>query len=87
MTSIWDTKADAVKKGDNLRDVSPLTEKIKIDENSFTHYVFTKTMFNNPWYKIPQDDLELFKKYLDGGSRSYPSDGHIPWGCAPKVST
>jgi hypothetical protein len=78
MTSIWDTKADAVEKGDNLRDVSPLPEKSKTDENGVTHYVFTKLMFNNAWYKIPDDDLELFKKYIDGGSRSYPSDGRIP---------
>ena len=78
MTSIWDTKADAIQKGDNLRDVSPLPEKTRIDENGFTHYVFSKVMFNNPWYKIPDDDLELFKRYLDGGSRNYPSDGRIP---------
>ncbi|MFX1379413.1 MAG: hypothetical protein ACFFA4_10000 [Promethearchaeota archaeon] len=78
MTSIWDTKADAIQKGDNLRDISPLPEKSKIDENGFSHYVFTKIMFNNPWYKIPDDDFELFKKYLDGGSRAYPSDGQIP---------
>ncbi|MFX0020875.1 MAG: hypothetical protein ACFE9S_00995 [Candidatus Hermodarchaeota archaeon] len=78
MTSIWDTKADAMQKGDNLRDVSPLTEKSRIDENGFTHYVFTKIMFNNPWYKIPNDNLELFEKYLNGGSRNYPSDGKIP---------
>jgi len=35
-------------------------------------------MFNNPWYKIPDNELELFKKFLDGGSRAYPSDGSIP---------
>lgn len=78
MTSIWDIKADAMQKGDNLRDVSPLTERTKIDDKGYTHYVFTKLMFNNPWYKIPEDDLELFDKYLDGGSRNYPSDGKIP---------
>ena len=78
MTSIWDTKADAIQKGDNLRDVSPLLEKSRVDENGFTHYLFTKLMFNNPWYKIPYNELELFKKYLDGGSRAYPSDGRIP---------
>ena len=78
MTSIWDTKADAIQKGDNLRDVSPLLEKSRIDENGFTHYLFTKLMFNNPWYKIPNNELELFKKFLDGGSRAYPSDGRIP---------
>jgi len=32
MTSIWDTKADAVQKGDKLRDVSPLHDKTKMDE-------------------------------------------------------
>jgi hypothetical protein len=78
MTSIWDIKADAMQKGDNLRDVSPMAERSKTDENGFTHYVFTKLVFNNPWYKIPSDDLELFEKYLGGGSRNYPSDGKIP---------
>ena len=78
MTSIWDTKADAIQKGDKLRDVSALLEKTRIDENGFTHYVFSKIMFNNPWYNIPDDELDLFKKFLDGGSRAYPSDGRIP---------
>ncbi|NVM36352.1 MAG: hypothetical protein HWN81_12210, partial [Candidatus Lokiarchaeota archaeon] len=78
MTSIWDIKADAIQKGDKLRDVSPLSDKTRIDEDGFTHYVFSKVMFNNPWYKIPEDELELFKKFLDGGSRAYPSDGRIP---------
>ncbi len=78
MTSIWDTKADAVQKGDKLRDVSPLTKKTNVDENGFTHYIFSKLLFSNSWYTIPDDDLELFKKFVDGGSRSYPSDGKIP---------
>jgi hypothetical protein len=78
MTSIWDTKADAVQKGDKLRNVSPLTEKTNVDEDGFTHYIFGKLLFNNPWYTIPNDDLLLFKRFLDGGSRSYPSDGRIP---------
>jgi len=78
MTSIWDTKADAVQKGDKLRDVSPLHDKTKVDENGVTHYVFSKILFNNPWYKIPDNDLELFKNFLNGGSRAYPSDGSIP---------
>jgi len=78
MTGIWDTKADGVKKGDNLRDVTPITNKIKVDENGYTHYVFSKALFNNPWYTIPDEDLELFRKYLDGGSRAYPSDGSVP---------
>jgi len=78
MTSIWDINADVVKKGDKLRDVSPLHEKTNVDENGFTHYVFSKMMFNNRWYNIPSNDLELFKRFLDGGSRAYPSDGSIP---------
>lgn len=78
MNGIWDIKTDAVKKGDNLRDVLPLTNETRIDEIGFTHYVFSKLMFNNPWYTIPDDDLKLFKKFLDGGSRAYPSDGNIP---------
>jgi hypothetical protein len=78
MTAIWDIKADAVQKGDKLRDVSPLTGKTKVDEQDFTHYIFSKQLFKNPWYEIPGDDLDLFKNFLDGGSRSYPSDGSIP---------
>ncbi|MFW9781870.1 MAG: hypothetical protein ACFFFB_06260 [Candidatus Heimdallarchaeota archaeon] len=78
MTSIWDRRADAVQKGDNQRDVSPLSERTYVDENGFTHYVFSKSLFNNPWYTIPNDHLELFKKFVDGGSRAYPSDGRIP---------
>ncbi|NVM38245.1 MAG: hypothetical protein HWN81_21805 [Candidatus Lokiarchaeota archaeon] len=78
MNNIWDIKADVVQKGDKLRDVSPLHDKTEVDENGFTHYVFSKVIFNNPWYKIPENDLELLKKYLDGGSRAYPSDGSIP---------
>ncbi|TFF89936.1 MAG: hypothetical protein EU548_05585, partial [Promethearchaeota archaeon] len=76
MSYVWDVKADVKHNGDNLRDVSP--EKTFEDEEGKTHYVFTKAMFNNPWYEIPEDDYELFKKFLEGGSRSYPSDGNIP---------
>jgi len=47
MTTIWDTKADAVQKEDKLRDVSPLPGKTIVDEQSFTHYVFSKLLFNN----------------------------------------
>ena len=78
MDGIWDTRTDTVKNGDNLRDISPVTEKTVIDNKGITHYFFTKMMFKNPWYKIPLDEFELFKKYIDGGSRSYPSDGNIP---------
>ena len=78
MNGIWDTKADVVSKGDNLRDVSPLLNKTWKDEDGFTHYVFSKIMFNNKWYNIPEDDYVLFEKFVEGGSREYPSDGSIP---------
>ncbi|MHA1985881.1 MAG: hypothetical protein ACW98D_04500 [Promethearchaeota archaeon] len=78
MTLFWDTKADAVHKGDKLREVSSLTEKTNMDEYGFTHYVFSKLMFNNPLYVIPSDEFELFRKFINGGSRSYPSDGGVP---------
>jgi hypothetical protein len=78
MTAIWDIKADVVQKGDNLRDISPIAEKTRVDERGFTHYVFSRLLFNNAWYKIPDNDLELFKNFVKGGSRSYPSDGSIP---------
>jgi len=78
MTMIWDTKADVVHKGDNLRDVSPLSSKTWVDNNGYTHYIFNKIKFNNPWYKIPDEKLEFFKRFVEGGSREYPSDGSIP---------
>ncbi len=78
MNGIWDIKADAVKKGDNHRDVSPLIDKTWKDDSGFTHYIFSKTVFNNPWYSIPENDFELFKNFIEGGSRCYPSDGNIP---------
>ena len=78
MNGIWDSKSDAIKKGDNLRDVSHLIEKTRKDEKGFTHYVFSKTTFSNPWYTIPEDDFKLFENFIEGGSRAYPSDGSIP---------
>ncbi len=78
MHGLWDLKADSVVKGDILRDVSPLMDKMKNDEDGFIHYAFSKAMFHNPKFTIPDDDYELFEKFLDGGSREYPSDGNIP---------
>jgi hypothetical protein len=78
MNGIWDIKADAIKKGDKLRDVSSLTDKTVTDEDGFTHYFFNKANFNNPWYTIPKDDFKLFENFIEGGSRAYPSDGSIP---------
>ncbi|MBY9002523.1 MAG: hypothetical protein KGD73_00980 [Candidatus Lokiarchaeota archaeon] len=78
MNGIWDIKADSKTNGDNLRDVSPIVEKTWKDENEFSHYVFSKVSFNNPWYSIPDNDYDLFEDFIRGGSRSYPSDGSIP---------
>ncbi|MFX1236602.1 MAG: hypothetical protein ACFFAS_09155 [Promethearchaeota archaeon] len=78
MNGIWDTKADAIKNGDNIREITPLISKTRIDEKGFKHYVFSKMLFNNPHYVIPTDERELFQKFLDGGSRMYPSDGSTP---------
>ncbi|MFX1448634.1 MAG: hypothetical protein ACFFCG_10935 [Promethearchaeota archaeon] len=78
MNGIWDLKTDAIKKGDNLRDVSNLIDKTLKDDNGFTHYFFNKVNFNNPWYKIPEHDFKLFENFIEGGSRAYPSDGSIP---------
>jgi hypothetical protein len=78
MNGFWDIKADAVEKGDNLRDVSPLVEKTWKDEEGFTHYIFNSATFHNPWYSISDDDYQLFQDYIRGGSRPYPSDGNIP---------
>jgi len=48
------------------------------NENDFTHYIFSKANFSNPWYTIPEDDFKLFENFIEGGSRAYPSDGSIP---------
>ena len=78
MDNIWDTKADTVHPKDNLRDVSPLTNKTRVDDAGYTHYVFSKKVFINPWYKTADNEFELFKNFVEGGSREYPSDGSIP---------
>ncbi|TFG21685.1 MAG: hypothetical protein EU529_12800 [Promethearchaeota archaeon] len=74
----WEDKTDAIVNGDNLRDVNQISGKTFIDELGFKHIFFRKKLFHNPDYCIPKDHLNLFKKFLDGGSRSYPSDGKIP---------
>ncbi len=78
MYDLWDAKTDAVERGDLLREVTPIMGKTRVDENGFTHYVFSKRMFDNPHYSIPSDELKLFNKFVDGGSRQYPSDGSVP---------
>lgn len=72
----WDEKADRYESGDKLRRVEPV-EKL-IDDRGNTHYFFNQAMFYNPKYSIPPNDYELFEKFLEGGSREYPSDGNIP---------
>jgi len=74
----WDLKTDAIINGDNLRNVNNISEKTFVDDLGFKHFVFKKKLFHNPDYCIPKDHRKLFKKFLDGGSRSFPSDGKIP---------
>ncbi len=78
MEGIWDLRADAVQKGDRLRDVSPIARKTRIDDNYYTHYRFSKQLFKISSYIIPDDDFELFKMFLDDIALIYPSDGDIP---------
>ena len=72
----WDEIADSHERGDNLRRIVPV-EKL-VDDQGTTHYFFNQSMFHNPKYTHPTDDYELFQKFIDGGSREYPSDGNIP---------
>ena len=78
MEGIWDLKADVVQEGDKLRDVYPIARKTIIDDNGYSHYIFSRQLFKNSSYKIPDDDFELFKMFLDGEDLIYPSDGVIP---------
>ncbi len=78
MEGIWDIKADSIQDGDMLRKISPVACKTRVDNNGYTHYTFKKQMFNNPNHSIPNEDFELFKDFLDGGTQIYPSDGNIP---------
>ena len=78
MEGIWDLSADAVQEGDRLRDVSPIARKTRIDDKGYTHYIFSRQLFKTSSYLIPDDDLELFKMFLDGEILIYPSDGDIP---------
>ena len=78
MEGIWDIRTDSIQDGDGLRDISPVARKTRLDNNNYTHYTFSKQMFNNPNHLIPDDDFELFKEFIDGGTQIYPSDGNIP---------
>ncbi len=76
MSYIWDETADEVSAGDNRREIRPCKEYI--DRTGYKHYIFSKIIFNNPRYIIPEDNFTLFYNFLKGGSREYPSDGAIP---------
>jgi hypothetical protein len=78
MNDIWDCNADEMIKGDNLRIINSITKDTYEDLDGFTHYVFSKKMFENSRYSIPSNDFKLFQKFIEGGSREYPSDGNIP---------
>ncbi|MBN1215564.1 MAG: hypothetical protein JXA99_08970 [Candidatus Lokiarchaeota archaeon] len=78
MQTLWDNKADVLIKGDKLRDILPIQNRVYEDDNGIVHYLFNKLDFENPRYKIPKRNYKLFTKFLDGGSRNYPSDGNIP---------
>ena len=77
-SQIWDIRADEVFPNDNRREIKPFKEYI--DKNGYKNFLFTSTIFVNPEYVIPpiKEDRILFNKFLDGGSREYPSDGNIP---------
>ncbi|MFX1398899.1 MAG: hypothetical protein ACFFAS_17855 [Promethearchaeota archaeon] len=76
MSDIWDRTTDSTFKNDKNRDVTPF--KTWKDPEGFEHFLFSKQMFFNPKYVIPEDPYELFQKFLEGGSREYPSDGNLP---------
>ena len=78
MEGIWDLRADNIPEVDNLRDVDPIARKNRIDDNGYTHYIFSKQLFKTSSYIIPDDDFKLFKMFLDGETLVYPSDGEIP---------
>ena len=78
MEGIWDIRADSIQEGDWLREISPIARKTRVDNNGYTNYLFSKQTFNNPNRSIPDEEFELFKDFLDGGTQNYPSDGIIP---------
>lgn len=78
MDGIWDIRADSIQEGDGLRDISPVARKTRVDNSGYINYTFSKQMFNISNHSIPDNDFELFKEFLDGGTQIYPSDGNIP---------
>jgi len=78
MNDIWDCNADEMIKGDNIRIINSITKDTYEDLDGFIHYVFSKKMFENSRYSFPSNDFKLFQKFIEGGSREYPSDGNIP---------
>ncbi len=66
---------DRINRGDKLRELKPARIAI---EGEYTVYYFSFLMFENPRYSIPGNSELLFRAYIEGGSRSYSSDGQIP---------
>jgi len=50
MNDIWDFTADLIRKGDCLRDVSPIIRNIRKCQSGFFYYTFTDSMLVNPKY-------------------------------------
>jgi len=78
MEGIWDLKADVAQEGDKLRDMHPIAGKTRIDDNGYTHQIFSRQLFKKSSYIIPDENFELFNLFLDGEDLIYPSDGDIP---------
>ena len=76
MEGVWDKKVDANHDGDGLRDVSP--SKIRVDDNGYTNYIFSKKSFAIYNNSISDDDFEIFRAFLEERTQIYPSDGKIP---------
>ena len=76
MSSIFDLKADARQNGDMLRDVSP--SKIRVDDNGYSNYIFSKKSFISHNNSIPDDDFDLFREFLEVGTQIYPDEKKIP---------
>lgn len=68
-------RIDKINRRDGLREVKPARVVL---EGKYTVFYFPYLMFTNPRYSIPEKSEDLFKAYIQGGSRSYSSDGKIP---------
>ncbi|MHA1682149.1 MAG: hypothetical protein ACTSUE_14520 [Promethearchaeota archaeon] len=69
------TRTDLIERHDKKRLVVPETI---VKEDGHVVFKFPWKMFRNPKYTIPKTSEQLFKGFINGGSRSYSSDGKIP---------